>query len=118
RLFKADVSPVDLDFLVKTSAGDQGQPRVTALADGRFVVAWCDGPHYDARAQIFDADGGRIGGEFTLGKGDETGRVLPQLAALPDGGFVATWADYYAAGAGEIVLFAQVFGADGEARGD
>ena len=62
QLFKADGSTSGTEFLVNTTtANGQIDPTVTALADGRFVVAWEDNSGVGGdtsgtgiRAQIFD----------------------------------------------------------------
>ena len=56
-----------------TATGGQFQPSVAQLADGRFIATWTDtsrtgGDLDDAvRAQLFDANGNKIGGEFLRG---------------------------------------------------
>jgi len=60
------------EFLVNTfAASDQTEPVVTALTNGRFVVAWTDDSHTlgdgsgrAVHAQIFHADGSRFGAGF------------------------------------------------------
>lgn len=83
-----------------TVIGEQGDPDVTGLADGGFVVAWVS--HTDSTAasdfhdsdilgQRFDADGNPVGGEFTINGGDALWDRSPTLALTEDGGFVASW---------------------------
>ena len=91
RLYNVDGSAAGDDFIVNTSAtSDQQRPAVTALPDGRFVVAWHsfdpgDGSGASIRAQVFDptvfigTPGADIwqGGNFgdvvdTGGDGDDT----------------------------------------------
>jgi Ca2+-binding RTX toxin-like protein len=58
RVFNFDGTSAGDDFVVNTIAdSSQGTPTVTALADGRFVVAWSTwtGLDNDLRAQIFDS---------------------------------------------------------------
>jgi VCBS repeat protein len=64
-----------------TTAGYQLAPSVLALADGGFLVTWTDQHVNLARAQRFDANGSKIGAEFTLNTGDAD----PQAALLNDG---------------------------------
>src|SRR5215217_1977136 len=55
------------EFLVNTTTTDgQSDPAITALADGRFIVAWMDQSatgddtwSWAVRAQIFNADGSK-----------------------------------------------------------
>ena len=53
-----------------TYARTQSNAEVTVLADGSYVVTWADGEHASGprsvRAQLFTADGTRIGGELLL----------------------------------------------------
>ncbi len=80
--------------------GAQNHSKVTALANGGFVVTWEDvsGLGGDAsgvsvRAQVFDANGVKVGGEIlvnTATAGDQDDRAI---TALANGGFVITWDD-------------------------
>jgi Ca2+-binding RTX toxin-like protein len=96
QVFGADGAPLGNDFRVGPQIFGQ-QPDVTALADGRFVVAWPDGASNSAaqHARIYAADGTPSGKEFiittpvtsNLYQGDSA------VTALPDGRFVVTWSD-------------------------
>jgi hypothetical protein len=69
-----------------TSAGNQNNPDVIALADGGFLVTWEDHGADRVRGQRFEADGDRIGSEFTV----RTGLTLfgdPETALLTSGRF-------------------------------
>ncbi len=78
-----------------TAEGQQTAPAVAALAGGGYVIAWLvegsvNGVDFSGvRAQRFDAGGAKVGGELVLSAGPAAG--VPDLAALADGGFVATW---------------------------
>ena len=78
-----------------TGEGQQTAPAVAALAGGGYVIAWLvqgsvNGVDFSGvRAQRFDAGGAKVGGEMVLSAGPAAG--VPDLAALADGGFVATW---------------------------
>ena len=53
-------SPVAFDILVNTTtAGEQNEARIVALADGGFLVTWEDDNANLVRAQRFDATGQR-----------------------------------------------------------
>jgi hypothetical protein len=62
QVFNADGTKSGSEFLINTTTkGSQERPAITALADGRFVVAWADGSQSGGdtsgraiRAQIFD----------------------------------------------------------------
>lgn len=69
-------------------------PSATALSDGGFVVSWYsrDGSTYNINGQRFDSLGNMVGSEFTINSGQNSlGVAYPNIAALNDGGFIATW---------------------------
>lgn len=78
-----------------TGEGQQTAPAVAALAGGGYVIAWLvngtvNGVDFSGvRAQRFDAAGVKLGAELVVSGGPAAG--VPELAALADGGFVATW---------------------------
>ncbi|MBC7951948.1 MAG: FecR domain-containing protein [Rhodospirillaceae bacterium] len=92
------------EFLINTiTERYQSQPKVTGLTDGGFAVVWRDdllGTGGDVSgasvyAQIFNADGSkRLGTDFLVNTAPGTGNQhVPNILALPGGGFVASWAD-------------------------
>ncbi|WP_162806631.1 calcium-binding protein, partial [Sphingosinicella terrae] len=101
QLFGSDGEKIGGEFSVATAtAGAQASPSVAALADGRFVVTWIDesgeggdGSGFGIKAQIFDAAGATIGGEFLVNSFTESTQSQPVVAGLADGGFVISWAD-------------------------
>ncbi|MCE6958305.1 calcium-binding protein [Cereibacter sphaeroides] len=114
----------DLITINSTLPGNQGMPRVTALANNRFVVAWTDmGADGDdlgsvVKAQIVDANGSKIGGEFLIsppstqvGTTDGLTFQMPVLSPRSDGGFVAVWERFN--GAGWSAPHGQIFSATG-----
>ena len=71
QLFNANGTTSGAEFLVNTTiAGNQLDPSVTELADGRFVVAWSDaasdvfGQIYDPREAAIALTGGVLGDQF------------------------------------------------------
>ena len=104
-----------------TATGGQFQPSVAQLADGRFIATWTDtsrtgGDLDDAiKAQLFDANGNKIGGEFfpaTILQGSQN---HSKVTALANGGFVVSWEDESRLGgdASGVSVRAQVFDANG-----
>jgi VCBS repeat-containing protein len=105
---------------------NQQAPAITTLANGNYVVSWADGSAqggdtsgYGIKAQVFDASGAKIGGEFlvntqTLGSQSDTA-----VTALASGGFVVTWTDASATGpdASSSGIKAQLFSSSGAAIG-
>jgi Ca2+-binding RTX toxin-like protein len=82
-----------------TTAGNQYESQVTALANGRFVVVWTDQNTQInqtwVRSQVFNADGSKFGPESIIEHVNSIDLVPPvphpQVAARPDGGYVVTW---------------------------
>ncbi|RME17198.1 MAG: hypothetical protein D6801_03975, partial [Alphaproteobacteria bacterium] len=111
------------EFLVNTSTDNtQHQPSIVALADGRFVAVWEDysGSGTDTsfaaiRAQLFAADGTKIGGEIDVNTITSSFQQLPAVLALANGGFAVSWTDYSnsADDPSNSAIRAQVFGPDG-----
>lgn len=101
QVLNADGSRAGAELLVNsTTAGNQYEPRVAALADGRFVVAWSDesqsgGDTSSAaiRAQVFNADGTASGGELLVNATTRNRQYAPAITVLADGRFVVAWTD-------------------------
>ena len=114
QLFDSAGNKAGGEFLVNTTvAGDQIAPSVATLASGRFLVSWAtNGPSGTISAQLFEADGTRVGGELTVG----TGPNSPEVVELAGGGFVIAWVGPTILGfPGEIR--AQIFDAAGNEVG-
>ena len=119
QVFSEAGIPLGGEFQVNNeTVGDQRNSQIVALTDGGFVVFWHSiyQGEVQARAQVYDASGARVGVEF---------RVHPQsqLTALMDGGFLVTWDPWYQDGSGVHDgsgngVIAQVYSAGGEALGD
>lgn len=127
QIFNADGSKSGAEFLVNTTtAGNQLQPSLTALADGRFVIGWLDQRSgaddtsgWAVRAQVFNADGSKAGTEFLVNTTTANTQYQPNLTALADGRFVTAWTDFSASADDTSIcaVRAQVFNADGSKSG-
>ena len=104
RLFNA-AGPLGAEFKVNTTANGV-QPVVAGLANGGFVVAW--DASVTTKYQIFDAQGQKVGSEFSISKAPES----LAIAALPNGEFVVVINEF---DRGRVS--AQGFGSDGVALG-
>lgn len=101
QLYNAAGNAVGSEFLVNTNtANAQDTPVVTGLTAGGFVVSWHDSSliggdtSKDAvKAQLFDAAGAKIGGEFLVNSLTQGNQQQESITALSTGGFVVTWAD-------------------------
>lgn len=69
-------------------------PQITTLADGGYIVTWqgntSDGQTVDIFLQRFDAAGTQVSDDRLQGMPGQADN-LPQITALPDGGYVVTW---------------------------
>jgi RTX calcium-binding nonapeptide repeat (4 copies) len=119
RIFNPDGSQSVPEFLVNTTTlNDQSESRVTALADGRFVVTWIDSSQTGGdtssnavRGQVFAANGTKSGAEFLINTTTLDSQIQVAVIARPDGSFVVTWTDFSATGAdtSSFAVRAQVF---------
>lgn len=116
----AGVTPVGDEILVDTATkNDQSGPEVTALLNGGFVVAWKDISDIAIKAQVYTSAGSRLGNVILVNTATQIDKSIPQITALPDGGFVITWKDGMPGIGGASGDFsygaikAQVFNADG-----
>ena len=123
RIFDAAGVAEGNEFRVNTTvANAQNNQQVATLSNGDFIVAWrseaqdlSSGGIYYRR---FDATGAALGTEVRVNETTPGNQTVPDLIALDNGGFVISWVDTStpAPGSGSDV-FAQVFDADGSARG-
>jgi hypothetical protein len=131
QVFLADGTRVGSEILVNSATvNEQKEPQITALANGGFVVTWTDrsqgfggatgdGDEAATKAQVFAADGTRVGLELLVNTATADNQNTAQIAALSSGGFVVTWQDESLGVGGatgdssSFALKAQVFAADG-----
>ena len=117
RIYGTDGTPAGADFLVNsTTANQQYNASITTLADGRFVATWQtqEGAtsNLDIQARIFNADGTPTGPDFLVNSTTLNTQVEPDITALADGRFVATWYSKEGAATGYDIR-ARLFNADG-----
>jgi Ca2+-binding RTX toxin-like protein len=115
------------EFLVNTTTQQgQGSPDVTPLPDGRFVVVWEDLSQTGGdvsgnavKAQIFNADGSKRGGEFLMNTTTANGQYQPAVTVLSDGRFAVAWTDnsVNSDDNSEMSVRTQVFNIDGSKNG-
>ena len=97
----AEAVKVGTEFLVNTETADnQISPTITDLTNGGFVVTWWDESDTlgdnsisSIKAQVFEADGTKVGSEFLVNTQTANDQILPTITGLVNGGFVVTWAD-------------------------
>jgi hypothetical protein len=115
RRFNANGKPEGREVPVDPSSPKKQQvnPHIAMAAGGNFMVVWDLENHafYSdvAFGRCFAANGKALGPAFRLDP-DPTSRH-PDIAAAPDGSFVATW------GSGNVDILARRFAADGTPLG-
>jgi Ca2+-binding RTX toxin-like protein len=106
------------EFPVNTTTQfNQLEPTVTSLALGGFVVTWTDfsAANGNIRAQIFDADGAKVGTELLVNTAILDDQTEATVTALASGRFVVSWTDLSRQGgdASNSGIKAQIFDAAG-----
>ncbi|MDH4651395.1 MULTISPECIES: S-layer family protein [unclassified Pseudomonas] len=95
RHYGVDGTAVGDEFRVNsTTAFNQFDPSVVALADGGWVVTWYSNKNGsgDVYAQHYGADATAIGGEVLVSSLAIHEQAFPATSALGDGGWLVTWA--------------------------
>jgi hypothetical protein len=101
RILNSSGAEVLAEFLVNTTTtGAQGTPTITALSTGGFVVSWRDdsttggdNASSSIKAQIYDANGAKVGSEYLVNTSIAGAQTDPQVDAMSDGRFVISWTD-------------------------
>ena len=104
------------DFVVNNiSEGDHYYPRAVQLLDGRILVVWHSTEDDELYGKFFNYDGSAISDQFTLGSNQPVGGAV----ALPDGGFILVYDDYFVDEHGETRngIVAQKYDANGAPEG-
>lgn len=123
QMYNAQGVAVGGEFLVNTTTQmGQSTSVTTSLANGGFVISWVDGSATNPdskgtgiRAQIYNASGVKVGGEFLVNTTTPGSQQFPALTGLQSGGFVATWIDASGLGGDTTApgIKAQIFSATG-----
>jgi len=102
QMFAPDGSKIGNEVQVNQFiANNQRTPAIAALASGKVAIAWVSEqqrwtdanmgvPSVDVYARIYDSTGNPVGAEFLVNVSSNV-CAAPDLAASPDGGFLATW---------------------------
>ncbi|MCJ8052799.1 putative Ig domain-containing protein [Shinella curvata] len=121
QAFSAAGQPIGFERLVNTTTDHkQCEQQVAALEGGGWVVIWQStsqtGPGNDIYQQIFDAAGNPTEPETRVNTITTNNQALPQIAALPGGGWVINWQSYGQDGSSWGV-YQQVYDANGQTVG-
>jgi Ca2+-binding RTX toxin-like protein len=92
-------------------------PDLLTLAGGRVLLTYNDaitGPNaLDVFGQLFEADGTPVAAPFVLNTAASNNQLEHDLAALPGGGFVATWTSAIGDGPTNTGVRGQIFDVNG-----
>lgn len=100
RYFGTTGTPAGSDFIVNTTAtGNQGDPSIATLADGRLAVAWASDEvaglgGTSIRVRLFNVDGTPAGTDFLVNANTSDDEFDPVVTALSDGRFAVSWQSY------------------------
>ncbi|WP_134494265.1 cadherin domain-containing protein [Microvirga pakistanensis] len=106
----------------RTTSSDQGDPSVTALPDGGWVVTWVSegqdvGWNGGIYQQRYDANGNALfAADRLVNTAVTPDQSQPSVTALADGGWVVTWMSEGQDGSGAGV-YQQRYGANGSSLG-
>jgi len=94
--FDENGTPLGTEFQANTWVNkNQWVPRVARFEDGAFVVVWTsfgqDGSLWGVYGQRYDSGGTPVGDEFQSNIFWTDFQDYPDVAVLPDGGFVVVW---------------------------
>ena len=127
QVYGANGNPRGGEFFASGAIDNQANSTVSALGNGRFVVAWRDGSIPDAltgsseiRAQVFNADRTPAGSSFQVNTTTALNQTMPSITTLTNGNFVVTWVDESASGldASLTAIRARVCNGNGTAVGE
>ena len=125
RRFAANGKPQGREVLVSRPAAAkawQTDAKIAMAPDGGFMVVWESGnaiQHSVVFGRGFSASGKPLGPAFRLDPGDRGPlQISPDVAAAPDGSFVASWASGPNPFGHGASLLARRFDADGTPLGD
>lgn len=129
QLFAANGTKIGGEILASDhpESGKIGE-HIVALSGGGFAISWTDysvetdvyGSNAAVRAQVFDANGNKVGSALTVNTVTLGNQDQSSLTALPTGGFVATWHDdghAYGSSTGTEGIWAQLIDANGSKVG-
>ncbi|WP_280370124.1 calcium-binding protein [Pseudomonas sp. BN411] len=102
QLFNSAGTKVGTQVRVNTTTvGSQGEPEITALFDGGYLLVWCGsggGDETGIFAQRFNASGAKVGLEVRINTNTANIQEFPHVTLLVDGSYVISWDSYDAAG--------------------
>jgi hypothetical protein len=108
RRFDSNCQPLTETTRIDTyEYADESNAVAETLTNGKVIVVWqseyreylYDPGHYNYNhavvARLLNPDGSFASDEFIMNSTLEGNQIHPDVAALPEGGFVAVWQDFY-----------------------
>ncbi|WP_310475458.1 hypothetical protein [Sandarakinorhabdus sp.] len=126
QIFDYSGIKIDSEIIVENNTRNLYNPRILGLTGGGFVITWVDDverqgiARTDIKAQLFSSTGVKFGSEFQVNTQSLSGQSWPEIAELPNGGFLITWQDdSRTLGDNSLQsIKAQLFFADGSKHGN
>ena len=119
--YASDGTKLGGEFTVNSNLpNEQLDVRVVGLDNGGFLIAWDNiaaDRYQDVSGRLFNSLGEPSGADFTLNTNLVDSQGIVSVAALPGGGFVATWQSVVPADSGHSVVIGQLFGLNGAKLG-
>ncbi|MEE3098601.1 MAG: hypothetical protein VX463_02405, partial [Pseudomonadota bacterium] len=92
---EADLTGLEQTQVNAYEPGNQTVPAVAALTGGGWVTVWAsqsqDRSDWGVYAQVYDAQGGRVGGEFLVAEAAAGTQYAPDVIGLSNGDFAISW---------------------------
>ena len=108
RSFALDGSPLGGEFLLnQTKRGNQSDPSISFLSDGRLAATWQGAGVGDSNGiflREFYGDGTPRGGEQLVNTTVAGSQVAPTVQADPSGGYIVAWSGQVGGGPGRRTL--------------
>ena len=95
QVFSKDGARLGAEITISDTIGASSHPVATFQSAEQFVAVWQHNQHGESGLEVlgqrFEVDGKRIGSEFRVNSHTEGNQQRPDIASLPDGGFVVAW---------------------------
>lgn len=122
--FSSSGNKTGAEFQVNsTTEYSQARPSVKYFADGRFIAAWESwrqddpgNPGYGVYAQVFNAQGNKIGGEIPVNSYLKDNQWFARIETFSDNRFVICWCSWGEDGSDGGIYF-QMFNSDCTKKG-
>ena len=107
------------EILVDTTTTRNEFPKITALADGGYVITWTSSKNgfEDIFARRYDSTGTPVGNATVVNTTTAVSQFDPEITTLTDGGYIITWVSWLQDDGSSYGIYAQRYDATGVAVG-